>query len=199
MLSKSHFLFVGLIAAGTAFAAGLPVKPPVTKYRHLSESSPFKIKPVVESGPRVANPLDDWALGGVSEVEGGYMVTLVNKKNQGETQIIKPRGTVHSSKDEMKWISPGAPGSFKVDKVEFGEKSWKDTIVMVSAGDEKGTMKFDDKQLAPTAAAVTASGVQPVLPNPAAAQQQPATPSSGRPPRQRVQPPAPPTQSRPTR
>ena len=210
-----------LFAGATAFAEGPPVKQPVTKYLHLSQNSPFTTKPVITTEAREDTTFEDWALGGVSEVEGGYMVTLVNKKNQGETQIIKPRGTVHSTKDEMKWINPGAPGSFKVDKVEFGKKSWKDTIVLVSVGDKKGTMKFDDKQLAPTAAAGGAGGArppgqpgqpgqpqvqpgQPVLPNPAVAQpaqQQPqgTQQQGGRPPRQRVLPPAPTTQSRPTR
>ena len=138
------------------------------------------------------------------------MVTLVHKKNAGETQIIKPRGTVHSSKDEMKWLNPGAPGSFKVDRVEYGKKSWKDTTVYVSAGGKSGTMKFDDKQLVPTASAAPAQGRQPgqpgqpgqvpqvqpgqpVLPNPAIAQpgQTGQQPGQGRPPRQRVLPPAP--------
>ncbi|MEK7949907.1 hypothetical protein [Luteolibacter soli] len=214
--------FLTLLLAGTtAFAAGPPVKKPVTSYLHLSQNSPFTTKPVVTAEHREDTTFEDWALGGVSEVEGGYMVTLVNKKNQGETQVIKPRGTVHSTKDEMKWINPGAPGSFKVDKVEFGKKSWKDTIVMVSVGDKKGTMKFDDKQMAPTAAAAAPGGNrppgqpgqpgqpqpgqqvpqvqqpgQPVLPpNPAvvAPQQQGGgnNQQGNRPPRQRVLPPAP--------
>jgi hypothetical protein len=143
------------------------------------------------------------------------MVTLVNKKNQGETQIIKPRGTVHSSKDEMKWINPGAPGSFKVEKVEYGKKSWKDTTVLISSGGKSATMKFDDKQLAPAAAAAPPPGARPgqpgqpgvppqvqpgqPVPAPAVAQPQGGQPGSGRPPRQRVLPPAPTTQSRPTR
>jgi hypothetical protein len=206
MLFKSHLLLVGLIACGSAFAAGLPVKQPVTKYLHLSQDSPFTNDSVGIPGPPPESAFKDWALGGVSEVEGGYMVTLVNKKNQGETQVIKPRGTVHSTKDEMKWIDPGAHGSFKVEGVEFGKKSWKDTIVLVSVGGEKGTMKFDDNQLAPASAAVPAGGArppgQPTLPNPAIAQpsqQPPTVQSNGRAPRPRVPLPAPNTQSRPTR
>ena len=203
MMSKSYFLAVCLMASGTAFAAGPPSKQSVSKYLHLSQKSPFTNEPTVDAGPRPVSVLDDWSLGGVSEVEGGYMVTLVNKKNQGETQIIKPRGTVHSTKDEMKWINPGAPGSFKVDKVEFGKTSWKETTVMVSVGDEKGTMTFDDKQLAPAAAAAPAGGVRPPgqagqLPTPVAIPQ--TAQPSGHSPRQRVhQTPAPNTQSRPTR
>ena len=199
--------FLSLLLAGTtAFAAGPPVKQPVTKYLHLSQNSPFTTKPIIATEAREDTTFEDWALGGVSEVEGGYMVTLVNKKNQGETQVIKPRGTVHSTKDEMKWIDPGAPGSFKVEGVEFGKKSWKDTIVLVSVGGEKGTMKFDDNQLAPASAAVPAGGArppgQPTLPNPAIAQpsqQPPTVQSNGRAPRPRVPLPAPNTQSRPTR
>ena len=211
--------FLTLLVAGTtALSAAPPVKQPVTKYLHLSQNSPFTTKPVVTNTERVDTTFEDWALGGVSEVEGGYMVTLVNKKNQGETQIIKPRGTVHNSKDEMKWINPGAPGSFKVEKVEYGKKSWKDTTVLISSGGKSATMKFDDKQMAPAAAAAPVPGArpgqpgqpgqpqvqpgQPIVPAPAVAQpaqQQQGGQQGGRPPRQRVLPPAPTTQGRPTR
>jgi hypothetical protein len=169
-----------LLAGASALSAAPPVKQPV-------------VRPGVTPLTPGSTVFDDWALGGVSEVEGGYMVTLVNKKNQGETQIIKPRGTVHNSKDEMKWINPGALGSFRVEKVEYGKKDWKDTTVLISSGDESATMKFDDKQLAPPAA----TAARP--PSDAGAPGVPPQIQSGRPPRQRVSPPAPTTQSRPTR
>ncbi|MCW1886456.1 hypothetical protein OKA04_17085 [Luteolibacter flavescens] len=151
--------FLTLLVSGTAaFAAGPPVKKPVSSYMHLSQNSPFTTKPVIEPPIRVDTTFDDWSLGGVSEVEGGYMVTLVHKKNQGETQVIRPRGTVHKLKDEMKWIEPGATDNFKVDRVTYGKTSWKDTTVQVSIGGKTGTMKFDDKQLTPTASAAPAPG-----------------------------------------
>lgn len=209
--------FLTLLLAGTtAFAAGPPQKKPVTSYLHLSQNSPFTTKPIQKPDDRIDTTFEDWALGGVSEVEGGYMVTLLHKKNQGETQVIKPRGTVHSSKEEMKWLNPGEPGSFKVERVTYGKTSWKDTTVVISTGGKEGTMKFDDKQLTPTASAAPAQNRQPgqpgqpqqaqpgqpVLPNPSVGQPgQPQTgqQGGGRPPRQRVLPPAPNTQGRPNR
>ena len=203
-----------LLAATSAFAAptGPPVKKPYTAYSHLSSNSPFTTKPIPTTEERIDTTFDDWALGGVSEVEGGYMVTLVHKKNQGETQVIKPKGTLHSMKDEMEWINPGDPKGFKVKNVTFGKTSWKDTTVVVSLGAKEGTMKFDDKQLVPAASAAPAGNRQPgqpgqpqaqpgqpgVPPNPAAIQpgqtQQQGQPAGSRPPRQRVLPPAPTTQ-----
>ncbi|MEK7949908.1 hypothetical protein [Luteolibacter soli] len=186
MLSKSHFLLVGVIASGTVLA-----EPPADKgHSHLWLKSPFTNPPLppVHDAP---DPLNDWALGGVSEVEGGYMVTLVNTKNQGETQVIKPRGTVHSTKDEMKWLNPGAPGSFKVEKVEFDKTNWKDTTVLISSGSNSATMKFSDTLLAPTAPAAPAGGNrpsgQPVLPpNPAVV---PPAPQPGNPVKRPSHPP----------
>jgi hypothetical protein len=207
--------FLTLLLAGTSAIAapnGAPTKKPVTSYLHLAQNSPFTSKPVAPIDDRVDTTFDDWALGGVSEVEGGYMVTLLHKKNQGETQIIKPKGTVHSMKDEMEWLNPGDPKAFKVDGVTFGKTSWKDTTVSVSIGGKKGTMKFDDKQLVPTASAAPAQGrqqgqpgqqqqVQPGQPgvptNSAPAQPGQVQPNTQgqqggvRPPRQRVLPPAP--------
>ena len=209
--------FLTLLLAGTtAFAApsGAPVKKPVTSYLHLAQNSPFTSKPTTVTETRADTTFDDWTLGGVSEVEGGYMVTLVHKKNQGESQVIKPRGTVHSMKDEMSWLNPGDPKGFKVEGVTFGKASWKETTVTVSIGGKTGTMKFDEKQLVPAASAAPVQGRQPgqpgqlpqaqpgapgAQPNPAVNQPGQAPAQNGqqgsvRPPRQRVLPPAPNTQ-----
>ncbi|MCW1920929.1 restriction endonuclease subunit S [Luteolibacter arcticus] len=192
--------FLTLLLAGTSAFAAPPVKKPVTSYLHLSQNSPFTAKPPPPAGPQAVDNFEDWALGGVSEVEGGYMVTLVHKKNQGETQIIKPRGTVHNAKEEMTWLNPGDPKAFKVDSVKYGKTSWKDTTVTISTGGKTGTVKFDDKQLAPAAAAAPAQNRQQGQPGqppqpgqavPAPAAGQPGQQPSNRPPRQRVLPPAP--------
>ena len=204
--------FLTLLLAGTTAFAAPPQKAPLSKYQHLSGNSPFTTKPIQKTEEHADTTFEDWALGGVSEVEGGYMVTLVHKKNQGETQIIKPRGTVHSSKDEMEWLNPGDPKAFKVEKVTYGKTSWKDTTVLVSSGGKNGTMKFDDKQLTPAASAAPgnrqggppgqppgqpgAQPGQPGAPNPAVNQpgqvpQPQGQQGGGRPPRQRVLPPAP--------
>lgn len=195
---------VMILATALAFA-GAPVKKPETSYSHLSTNSPFTSKPpppIQEAGPA---PLDDWALGGVSEVEGGHMVTIFHKKNAGETQIIRPSGTMITAKDEMKWLNPGEAGSYKVERVEYGKESWKDTVVYLSSG-SGGSEKvaFDDKLIAPAASAAPAQGRppgQPGLPGqPPVQLQQPGVivPGQGgvRPPRQRVVVPPAPTPGR---
>ena len=81
------------------------------------------------------------------------MVTLQHKKNAGETQVIRPSGTMKRFADRMEELAPGASGSFKVDRVEFGKKSWMDTVVHLSAGGRSGVVKFDEKSTTPKAAA----------------------------------------------
>jgi len=186
--------------AGVAFA-GAPQKKNVNSYSPLWTNSPFTSKPPpAERGPEVS-AFDDWALGGVSEIDGGYMVTLLHKKNAGETQIIRPSGTRVTTKGEMKHLPPGDPAAFKVERVEFGKSSWKETTVQLSSGGRVGAVKFDDKLLAPTASAAPAPGRppgqpgQPVLPGQPGVQNPPGviTPQQPgvRPPRQRVLPPVP--------
>jgi hypothetical protein len=187
-----------LLFASAVALAGAPVKKPVTGYAALWSNSPFTSKPPPPPPGEQVTPLDDWALGGVSEIEGGYMVTIFHKKNAGETKIIRPTGTMVKVKDEMEWITPGASGSYKVDRVEYGKDSWKDTVVYLSAGGRSDKVSFDEKLLAPAAAAAPAQnrlpgqqqgqqpGQQP-LPN-AIAPGQPGGPPA---PRQRVQTPTP--------
>jgi hypothetical protein len=190
-----------LLSSGTLALAAPPTKKQVNSYSNLWSNSPFTTKPVQEGAGPVISAFDDWALGGVSPIEGGYMVVLTHKKNVGEKLVIEPRGTLKTSKDEMKWLQPGAAGTFKVERVEFGKDDWrKDTAVYLSSGGKTGPVKFDDKKLNPVAAAPAARQpgqpqqpgqpvVQPGQPNP----QQPG----GRPPRQRVLPPQPQTQQTP--
>lgn len=196
---------LALLLVPAAFA-GKPEKKPDTAYLHLSSNSPFTSKPPPPVKPDEAPPLEDWALGGVSEVEGGYMVTLFHKKNAGEMQIIRPSGTLKKAKDEMEWINPGAPGSYKVERVEYGKESWKDTVVYLNSGGRSDKVAFDDKLLAPAAAAAAPNQNRPpgppqVLPGQPVPQVQPGMVPPGsngnRPPRQRVViPPAPSTPGR---
>lgn len=186
---------VMIFASAIAFA-GAPVKVPDTKYGHLSTNSPFTSKPPPDTKEPEATPLDDWALGGVSEVEGGYMVTIFHKKNAGEMQIIRPGGTLKKAKDEMEWINPGASGSYKVERVEYGKDSWKDTVVYLSSGSRSDKVAFDEKLIAPAASAAPAQNRAPGQPGQPNAQPQPgvvlpAGQPGSRPPRQRVVPPAP--------
>ncbi len=190
-------LLVLLSSSAVALAAP-PTKKQVDKYSQLWLSSPFTTKPPPPEKGMEISAFDDWALGGVSPVEGGYMVVLTHKKNVGEKQVIQPRGTLVTSKDEMKWVPPGGPGTFKVERVEFGKTDWrKETAVYLSSGGKTGPVKFDDKKLNPVAAAAPARQPgQPPQPGQPGAQQpgqpgQPVDPNAVRAPRQRVLPPNP--------
>ena len=142
----SAFFLIGLASAE------VPRKPSNASYAHLWNNSPFTSKPPPPPGEQVG-AFDDWSLGGVSEVEGGYMVTLQHKKNAGETQVIRPSGTTKYYPDRMEDLAAGASGSFKVDRVEFGKSSWMDTVVHLSSGGRSGSVKFDEKTTTPKASA----------------------------------------------
>ena len=197
---KSRFFLISILLLAAA-QAGEPQKKNVNSYSKLWTDSPFTSKPPPADGPEEINLINDWVLGGVSEVEGGYMVTLFHKKNAGETQVIRPGGTTVSKGDEMEWLERGAAGSFTVDRVQYGKDSWKDTAVFLSVGGKVGSVKFDDKLLTPVVAAA------PPAAKPGQPQGKPpvpgATPAPGvRPPRQRVLPPTPKSnqsQTRPSR
>lgn len=144
-------LLATLALAGTV-AADVPVKAPPTKYRTLWENSPFTSKPPPpEEGP-VANPLEDYALGGVSPISGGYRVTLLNKK--------KPEERITVDTDNPK-------SGFKILSVTRKSGDPLGTIVRMSSGALTGTVAFDDKLLT-------------LAPPPAAAKPQPGQP--GQPP-----------------
>ena len=185
-----HVLGV-LLAVGMA-SAEVPRKPSNASYAHLWNNSPFTSKPPPEKQADVIGAFDDWALGGVSEVEGGYMVTLQHKKNAGETQVIRPSGTTKYFADRMEEHPAGASGSFKVDRVEFGKTSWMETVVHLSAGGRTGTVKFDEKSTTPKASAAPQQNRQPgqqpnvqpgQQPNPVIQQQQGQPQQQAQPPR----------------
>lgn len=150
---------LALLAVGMA-GAEVPRKVPSTSYAHLWNNSPFTSKPPPPAQVEQVSAFDDWALSGVSEVQGGYLVTLQHKKNQGETQVIKPDRTIKYSADEAKELLPGDPGAFKVESVDFSDKSWMDTVVHLSAGGRSGTVKFDEKSTTPKASAPAPRGQQ---------------------------------------
>lgn len=182
--------------------ADVPSKPADTKYSTLWSNSPFTSKPPPPPPGDVDEAFADWTLGGVSSVEGGYMITLLHKKNAGETQIIRPRGIQKTTADKIEWLETGAPGTFKLDKVERGKGGWKDISVHLTSGGKSGVVRFDDKNLVPKSSGPAPvgnrqgqpgqPGVQPqpgAQPQPGQQNPNPAAPGV-RQPRQRVLPPA---------
>lgn len=147
MKSAFRMLLLVLATAGWA-AADLPKKTPKTKYRGLWENSPFTSKPPPpEEGP-VVNPLEDYALAGVSPITGGYRVTLLNKK--------KPEERIFVFSDD---VNP--KHGFKILGVERKSGDPLGTVVRLSSGPVTGSVSYDDKLLTITQAAPKPPQAQP--------------------------------------
>src|SRR5687767_13236607 len=76
MMKTSIFSILAMILSGSLAFAAAPQKTPLTKYSPLWSNSPFTTKPPPKPQGEDPSVLDDWTLGGVSAVEGGYMITL---------------------------------------------------------------------------------------------------------------------------
>jgi hypothetical protein len=166
-----------LLALTGVALADLPKKAPLSRYSGLWMNSPFTAKPPPPDSPNAPNPLDDYALIGVSPIGGtGYRVTLINKKKPEE------RITVDSDK-------PPKDG-FKVLEVIRKAGDPLGTTVRMNSGSMTGIVSFDTKllTLAPVAqAAPPQPGQPPQIPG-----QVPQVDASGAPmrqPRPRVVPP----------
>jgi hypothetical protein len=162
-----------LLAAlsGLAFS-DVPRKPVLSTYSKLWTDSPFTTKPPPPTAGPEGNPLDDYALLGISPIGGGkYRVTLINKKKPDERKMV---------------YSDSADSEFKILGVTKKAGDPMGTVVNMSVGSKTGTVSFDEKLLtiAPVAAAKPMP-VQPGQPQPVP-QPQPGDP---RQPRPRVVPP----------
>ncbi|NQW99421.1 hypothetical protein HQ447_02090 [bacterium] len=174
-----------LLASLAVAAADLPKKAPISRYNGLWTNSPFTSKPPPVGPGEVANPLDDYALIGVSPIGGsGHRVTLINKKKPEE------RITVDSDK-------PVKDG-FKVLEVIRKAGDPLGTTVRMNSGSMTGTVAFDTKLLtlvsapkaAPPQPGQPPQAGQPVLPPPGTPPAQPGQPGQPlRQPRPRVVPP----------
>ena len=162
---KALFLFPLALAA--VASADVPQKVPLTRYIQLWSDSPFTRKPPPEQIVETT-PLDDYALGGVSPVDGGYFVILLNRK--------KP--------DEKVVIQPGQPSEFRVMEVRAGDTGPLSTTVLIGAGSKSKVLSFDEKLLTLKAAP---TGGKPQVAG------QTGTPQGNQPPGQQ-QPIAPPQQ-----
>jgi len=169
-----HLLLLAPALIGVS-AADLPRKAPLTKYSPLWTDSPFTSKPPPpEAGPEV-NPLEDYALAGVSPIPSGYRVTLLNRKDPTARIVVdsdKPRE------------------GFKIISVQRKPGEPLGTTVRMSSGSITGTVAFDESLLTlqPPPAARPA---QPQLPPGVQPNGQPLQPGQTpiRQPRPRVVPP----------
>lgn len=135
-------LFLSAALAGQALAEP-PKKRPVTAYAGLWTNSPFTSKPIVPTGPTEVNPLEDYALGGVSPIPGGYRVTLLNRKKPDE-RIVLPDSS-----------------EFKIISVQHSAGDPFGTTVRLSAGAKQGNVAFDKTLLTLKAAPVAQPQPQP--------------------------------------
>lgn len=158
------------LTAGIA-RAEVPKKPPLKTYTKLWSESPICSKPPQAKPEHEDSAMADWTLGGVSEIEGGNRVTLLHKKNAGESMVIRPGSVQKRTPDKIESdITPGDSGTFKLDRVEYGKGGWKDISVHLSDGTRSGVVRFDEKNLIPKASAPVAGKHpgQPGPPNPQA-------------------------------
>lgn len=205
-IPSSAVVFLALAGAAVALA-DLPKKAPLSRYSSLWSNSPFTSKPPPAEAGLAENPLDDYALIGVSPIGGtGYRVTLINKKKPEE------RITVDSDK-------PSKDG-FKIVEVIRKAGDPQGTTVRMNSGSMTGIVAFDAMLLtlaaAPKAAPQPGQQQIPGQPLPQAVnpnQRQPRPrvvppplPNAGVPPQPGVVPqanppaiPAPQLQQRPTR
>ena len=176
----SHPAFLLLTLTGVAMA-DVPKKPPLSRYTTLYTNSPFTSKPPpAEVGPE-SNPLDDYALIGVSSIgkisgTESYRVTLINKKKP-EDRITVTSGDTKSAFQILGVVpKPGSP---------------LDTVVKMSSGSMTGTVAFDEKLLT-IAAAVPKAPIPGQVVQPGMPPQLQGQPMPQRVPRPRVVPPPPP-------
>lgn len=153
--------------------AEVPRKPLPSKYRNLWQNSPFTTKP---QGPTVVdyNVLQDYVLLGVSPIEEGYRVTMLNRKRPNDGRVV-----VESNRHS---------DGFKIVEVMHSQGEPLKTKVKLAKGGKSGTVGFEDKFLALKAPPATAKPQQPnnrVLPGTTNRNQ----PSDVRVPRRRIIPP----------
>jgi hypothetical protein len=165
-----------LLALTGVAAADLPKKAPLSRYSSLWTNSPFTSKPPPpEAGPE-NNPLDDYALIGVSPINdnNGYRVTLINKKKPDERITVDSDETVSGFKILGVTRKPGDP---------LG------TVVRMSSGSMTGTVSFEENLLTVAAAKAPPQAAPPQVPG---QPPQPVPPGQAQPlrqPRPRVVPP----------
>ncbi len=171
-------LLLILPALTAVLHAGVPQKQPLGNYAKLWTDSPFTAKPPVAGAGPVANPLEDYALLGVSPIgNNGYRVTLINKKKPDQ------RITVESGRTSADGLS-----IIKVNR-EAGQPL--KTTVEMSSGAMQGTVSFDEKLLTIAAPPPTAPPGQAPGQMPPQIQVQPGAPGQviQKQPRPRVVPP----------
>jgi len=151
-----------------------PRKQPLLKYQSLWTNSPFTAKPEQVAGP-VYNPLQDYVLLGVSPIQEGYRVTILNRKKPNDEPVVVES---HRPADGI-----------EIKEVKRKEGDPFATTVRLERGGATGEVGFEDKFLTLNkVAAAPPPKTNPGNPQ-AAAGQMPNQQDPQRPPRRRVIPP----------
>ena len=147
MSTLSQVLSLCLLTAGPV-AASVPEKTDLRRYEHLWTNSPICSPEKI--GKQAASPgfMAEWLLAGVSEIEGGYRVTLAHRHRAGEFLVIRPEGAELCSPDRMEAVPLSA---FRIERIAAAG-DWRDFEVHLVAGAERGVLKFEEKALQPLVA-----------------------------------------------
>lgn len=140
-MKKLIFPAILFVAASSLATAAVPKKVPLNTYRSLWTNSPFTSKPIVNDTTVEVNPLDDYALIGVTPIDKGYRVTLINKKQPDQRTVVDTNST---------------KTGFTILGVDRKPGNPLGTVVRMKSGNKTGTVSFDDKLLTLVAAPVAA-------------------------------------------
>jgi hypothetical protein len=131
MHSASIPLIIALAASGAALA-GVPEKAPIARYQSLWLASPFTAKPTCELPPEAVTAHDDFTLGGVSPIPGGYRVTIFPKTGNLDRILLDSGETV---------------AGIAIHRVEFNAADPLDTVVYLKSGALTAPLRFDRQAL----------------------------------------------------
>lgn len=128
-------LFVLSGAVEAVLGDEVPRKAPVGRYQKLWAQSPFTEKPPPPELEEQPSELDDYTLAGVSPLEGGYSVVLINKKERNKRVHLLP-GMANKE-------------GFQVIGVRQDPISSKNTTVEIkTAAGKVGRVGYEEKYLA---------------------------------------------------
>ncbi|MGJ8633477.1 MAG: hypothetical protein ACSHX7_06110 [Luteolibacter sp.] len=114
-------------------SADVPRGAPVTRYTSLWTDSPFTTKPPVQAAAAIQNRLDDYTLTGIAPIPGGYRITIVNRKDPTDKQVIQPG---NQNESDFSFVS-----------LERDPSKHLGTIVTLSNGSLQGNVTFEPELL----------------------------------------------------
>jgi hypothetical protein len=136
MLNLSGLITLALgLGLGMGLCASVqadePRQLPLSRYSSLWKNSFMTTKPVVITTGPGPGALDEWALGGISEVSNGFLLTLFNRTNPQERRIIEPSN----------------PGGFEVIQVRRVPNNYLATEVELRYKNQTGWVRYEEAML----------------------------------------------------